>query len=117
MTSIEGKTALVIGASAGVGRATVKSLVSAGARVAAVARGQDALDNLRAETAGVVQTFQADAADPETAPRLLRELRPELVVLSAGARPRMAALDEQEKCRSPRRSNRSVSTRRWSRRR
>jgi NAD(P)-dependent dehydrogenase (short-subunit alcohol dehydrogenase family) len=95
MTSIQGKTALVIGASSGVGRATVKSLISAGARVAAVARGSEALESLRSETAGSVQTFRADAADPETAPRLLRELRPELVVLAAGARPLMAALDEQ----------------------
>jgi NAD(P)-dependent dehydrogenase (short-subunit alcohol dehydrogenase family) len=95
MTSLEGKTALVIGASSGVGRATAKSLISAGARVAAVARASEGLDTLRAETAGAVQTFRADAADSETAPRLLRELRPELVVLSAGARPRMAALDEQ----------------------
>jgi NAD(P)-dependent dehydrogenase (short-subunit alcohol dehydrogenase family) len=95
MTSIQGKTALVIGASSGVGRATVKSLISAGARVAAVARGSEALESLRTETAGAVQTFQADAADPDTVPRLLRELRPELVVLAAGVRPRMAALDEQ----------------------
>ncbi|HKP56427.1 MAG TPA: SDR family oxidoreductase [Polyangiales bacterium] len=95
MTSIQGKTALVIGGSSGVGRATVQSLISAGARVTAVARGAEALESLRAETAGAVQTFRADAAAPETAPRLLRELRPELVVLAAGVRPRMAALDEQ----------------------
>jgi NADP-dependent 3-hydroxy acid dehydrogenase YdfG len=95
MTSIQDKTALVIGASSGVGRATVKSLISAGTRVVAVARGSEALESLRAETQGAAQTIRADAADPETAPRLLREIRPELVVLAAGARPRMAALDEQ----------------------
>lgn len=95
MTSIQGKTALILGASSGVGRATVQSLISAGARVAAVARGAEALEGLRTETGGSVQTFRADAAEPETAAQLLRELRPELVVLAAGARPRMAALDEQ----------------------
>lgn len=95
MTSLEGKTALVIGASSGVGRATVTSLLSAGARVTAVARGLEALERLRSETTGTLQTIRADAADPETAPRLLRELRPELVVLAAGTRPLMAALDEQ----------------------
>lgn len=95
MTSIKDKTALVIGASSGVGRATVKSLIAAGARVSAVARGGEALEQLRNETGNTVQTFQADAADPQSAPRLLRELRPDWVVLCAGARPRMAALDEQ----------------------
>jgi NAD(P)-dependent dehydrogenase (short-subunit alcohol dehydrogenase family) len=95
MTSIRGKTAVVIGASSGVGRATVKALISEGARVAAVARGGDTLDALRAEVAEPVQTLQADAADPMATQRLLREFRPELVVLAAGVRPRMAALDEQ----------------------
>jgi NAD(P)-dependent dehydrogenase (short-subunit alcohol dehydrogenase family) len=51
MTSIHGKTAVVIGARSGVGRATVKALLSEGARVTAVARGGEALDALRAEVA------------------------------------------------------------------
>jgi NAD(P)-dependent dehydrogenase (short-subunit alcohol dehydrogenase family) len=95
MTSIQGRTAVVIGASSGVGRATVKALIAEGARVTAVARGGDALDALRAETAGAVETLRADAADPKTAQQLLRDLRPDLVVLTAGVRPRMAALDDQ----------------------
>lgn len=51
MKSMRGKTAVVIGASSGVGRATVKALISEGAHVAAVARGGEALDALRAEVA------------------------------------------------------------------
>lgn len=95
MNSIQGKSAVIIGASSGVGRATVKALISEGARIAAVARGREALDALRAEVAEPIQTVQADAADPTTAQRLLRDFRPELVVLAAGVRPRMVALDEQ----------------------
>jgi NAD(P)-dependent dehydrogenase (short-subunit alcohol dehydrogenase family) len=95
MNSIRGKSAVIIGASSGVGRATVKALISEGARIAAVARGREALDALRAEVAEPIQTVQADAADPTTAQRLLRDFRPELVVLAAGVRPRMVALDEQ----------------------
>lgn len=96
MTSIRGKTAIVIGGSSGVGRATVKALVSEGAdRIVAVARGGKALDALRAEMPKPVQTIQADATNPATVQRLLREFRPELVVLAAGVRPRMGALDEQ----------------------
>jgi len=95
MNSIQGKSAVIIGASSGVGRATVKALISEGAHVVAVARGREALDALRAEAAEPIQTVQADAADPTTAQCLLLEFRPELVVLAAGVRPRMGALDEQ----------------------
>lgn len=93
--SIQGKTALVIGASSGVGRATVNALISEEVRVAAVARRGEALDELRAQAAEPIETIQADATDELATQRLLRELQPELVVLSAGVRPRMAALDGQ----------------------
>jgi NADP-dependent 3-hydroxy acid dehydrogenase YdfG len=72
----------------------VKTLYAEGARVVAVARGGQALEVV-AEMGAVVQTLQADAAHPMTASRLLREFRPEWVVLAAGVRPRMAPLDEQ----------------------
>jgi NAD(P)-dependent dehydrogenase (short-subunit alcohol dehydrogenase family) len=94
-TSLRGKSALVIGASSGVGRATVHALISEGARVNAIARGVKALDALRAQAAEPVQTIQSDATDAIAVQRLLRELRPELTVLAAGVRPRMEALDEQ----------------------
>jgi NAD(P)-dependent dehydrogenase (short-subunit alcohol dehydrogenase family) len=95
MTSLAGKTAVVIGASSGIGRATVKALIVEEAHVVAVARGGEALEALRAEVEKPVQTRQADATDPMGVRHLLREFRPEFVVLAAGARPRMAALDEQ----------------------
>jgi NADPH:quinone reductase-like Zn-dependent oxidoreductase len=50
MSTLSGKTAIVVGASSGVGRATAKRLVSAGANVVAVARSLEGLDRLRAET-------------------------------------------------------------------
>lgn len=95
MTILQGKTAIVTGASSGVGRATAKALVSAGVRVAAVARGSEGLAALRSALGDGVQTFQADAADPALAERLLGELRPDFVVLAAGIRPHMAPVDEQ----------------------
>lgn len=94
MTSLRGKTALVVGASAGVGKATAKALVREGARVTAVARGTEGLAALRAEVPEGLSTVQADASDPVTAERLLRELKPELLVLSGGARPKMGAPDQ-----------------------
>jgi NAD(P)-dependent dehydrogenase (short-subunit alcohol dehydrogenase family) len=86
---------VVIGGSSGVGKATVKALVSAGVRVTAVARGADRLRALEAEVGdGLVVVRQGDATDPAFAERLLRELQPELVVLALGVLPRMGRVDE-----------------------
>ena len=95
MTTNRGKSALVIGASSGVGRATVKTLVAEGARVLAVARGAEGLAELRSDVQGGLQTLCADAAEPATAEQLLREHRPQWVVLSAGVRPAVTPFDEQ----------------------
>ena len=94
MKPLKDKSALVIGASSGVGLATVKRLLSEGASVVAVARGREGLDSVAAEFAGAVRTVQADAIDALTAERLLREHKPQLVVLAAGVRPQMGTLDE-----------------------
>jgi len=93
--NIEGKTALIIGGTSGVGRATVEALRQQGARVIAAARGGDGLAALRAETGEKVQTVQMDASDTTSIQRALRELRPELVVLSAGVRLHVGTLLEQ----------------------
>jgi hypothetical protein len=95
MSSLREKTAIVTGASSGVGKATARALVAEGVRVTAVARGKEGLRALADEIPDGLKTFQADASDPATAERLLREVRPDLVVLAAGIRPRMAPLDEQ----------------------
>ncbi len=94
MDSLKGKSAVVIGASSGVGLATVKRLVSEGVLVVAVARGRAGLDAVAAELGGAVRTVQADATDAATSERLLQEYKPQLVVLAAGVRPQMGTLDE-----------------------
>jgi NAD(P)-dependent dehydrogenase (short-subunit alcohol dehydrogenase family) len=68
--------ALVIGAGGGVGQATADALAAAGARVL---------------TAG----SERDATDPGQVDALLAEADPDLVVVAAGARPRMASIEEQ----------------------
>jgi NAD(P)-dependent dehydrogenase (short-subunit alcohol dehydrogenase family) len=95
MTALRSKTALVIGGSSGIGRATVLALLAQSVRVTAVARGAAGLAALADEAGQNLQTLRADAADPLTARRLLTELRPDLVVLAAGVRPQMLGLDEQ----------------------
>jgi NAD(P)-dependent dehydrogenase (short-subunit alcohol dehydrogenase family) len=68
--------ALVIGAASGVGHATASALTAAGARVVAAGR-------------------ERDATDPAQVAALLDEADPDLVVVAAGTRPRMAAIEEQ----------------------
>jgi NAD(P)-dependent dehydrogenase (short-subunit alcohol dehydrogenase family) len=68
--------ALVIGAASGVGKATVDALEEAGVRVLGSGR-------------------ERDATDPAAAAALLAEADPDLVVLAAGTRPRMASIEEQ----------------------
>ena len=68
--------ALVIGAGSGVGQATAGALTAAGTRVLAAGR-------------------ERDATDPAQVASLIAEADPDLVVVAAGTRPRMAAIDEQ----------------------
>lgn len=68
--------ALVIGAGSGVGQATARALTEAGADVLGAGR-------------------ERDATDPEHVSALLAEADPDLVVVAAGVRPRMAPIEEQ----------------------
>ncbi|ANP53180.1 NAD(P)-dependent dehydrogenase (short-subunit alcohol dehydrogenase family) [Streptomyces griseochromogenes] len=70
------RNALVIGAGGGVGRATADALTSAGTHVLATGH-------------------ERDATDPAQVSALLTEADPDLVVVCAGARPRMAPIEEQ----------------------
>jgi len=92
--SLAGSTAIVTGASRGFGRGIAAALAAAGARVVGVARDGAQLDTLRDELADFT-AVAADAADPDTAPRLIDEHQPRTVVLCAGAAPRMSPLQEQ----------------------
>jgi NAD(P)-dependent dehydrogenase (short-subunit alcohol dehydrogenase family) len=94
MTSLRGKNAVVIGGSSGVGKATVKALLAEGARVTAVARDRERLRALKEEVHDGAARRQGDATDPVFVERLIRELRPDLVVLTAGITPRMGRVDE-----------------------
>ncbi|WP_433448615.1 SDR family oxidoreductase [Streptomyces sp. CA-142005] len=68
--------ALVIGAAGSVGRATVDALTAAGVRVLAAGH-------------------ERDATDPAQVTALLAEADPDLVIVAAGTRPRMAPVGEQ----------------------
>jgi NAD(P)-dependent dehydrogenase (short-subunit alcohol dehydrogenase family) len=84
---LTGTTALVTGASRGLGKGIVVALAAAGARVTGVAREPGPLEELRAELGERFTPVPADAADPVAAGQLIDAVRPGILVLSAGASP------------------------------
>jgi NAD(P)-dependent dehydrogenase (short-subunit alcohol dehydrogenase family) len=64
---LDGKVALVAGASKGIGRAIAATFAEAGAQVMISSRKQEALDDARATMPGDVESFAANAGDLEQA--------------------------------------------------
>lgn len=71
MFDLTGKTALVTGASGGIGAAIARALHRQGAVVAISGTRRDALDSLAAELGERVHVLPADLSDPEAAPALI----------------------------------------------
>jgi 3-oxoacyl-[acyl-carrier protein] reductase len=94
---IEGKVALVMGASRGIGRGIAGALAREGARVALVSRSRERLEEAVAEI-GSGTPFVADATDLERLARLPLEVAEELgsvdiLVTNTGGPPPGGALD------------------------
>ena len=90
---LKGRTALVGGASAGLGRACAERLAAEGCRLALWSRGGESLeraaDEIRQHHSVVVVTIAGDATDPATAAKVAREaeqgLGPiDIAILNAG---------------------------------
>jgi NAD(P)-dependent dehydrogenase (short-subunit alcohol dehydrogenase family) len=90
--SLKDTTIVVTGGSRGLGLGLVEALVDQGAKVTVVARDQAALTAVK-QRIGVV-TISADVTDETAAHRILAEVRPDILVLNAGATPRMGRLDQ-----------------------
>lgn len=84
MRCFAGQTALVTGASSGIGRALALALATAGANVALVGRRADVLDAVAAEARGlgsVAETYQADLSEEREIGTLVERLAGDLARL------------------------------------
>jgi NAD(P)-dependent dehydrogenase (short-subunit alcohol dehydrogenase family) len=73
--SLDGRTAIVTGASRGIGAAIARALDRAGARVALVARDQEALGSVAADMHNDPVILPVDLADADAPARLVAEAR------------------------------------------
>lgn len=71
---LDGRVALVTGASRGIGLAIARTLAAEGARVALTARGHDGLKQAATEIGGNVSHHAADVTDPAAALGLVRDV-------------------------------------------
>jgi NAD(P)-dependent dehydrogenase (short-subunit alcohol dehydrogenase family) len=90
--SLKDKNVVVTGGSRGLGLGLVEALVAHGAKVTVVARDAVALESVRARLS--VATISADVTDETAAHRIVAEVRPDILVLNAGTKPRMGRLDQ-----------------------
>jgi NAD(P)-dependent dehydrogenase (short-subunit alcohol dehydrogenase family) len=89
---LEGRLVVVTGGSRGVGLGIVEALVARRARVTVVARDPGRLGAVASRLG--VSIIAGDIADPALARTVLREVRPSVLVLNAGASPVLGTIDQ-----------------------
>jgi 3-oxoacyl-[acyl-carrier protein] reductase len=97
---LEGRVALVMGASQGIGRAIAIALAREGARVAIVSRSAERLGAVGAEIGPAARAFVADTADPERLAAMAEEVEAalgpvEVLVANTGGPPVGEALGNE----------------------
>jgi len=97
---LNGRVALVMGASKGIGRAIAAALAREGARVAISSRSPEALEQTAVEITGDVTAIAADTADTEGLANLPAEVAErlgpvEILVTNTGGPPLGGALDHE----------------------
>ncbi len=97
---LDGRVALVMGASRGLGRAIAAALAREGARVAIASRSRERIDAAAAEIGGDAAAFVADASDLDRLAELPAEVEAklgpiEILVANTGGPPLGGALDHE----------------------
>lgn len=85
---LEGKRAVVVGASRGLGRGVAQALSASGASVVAIGRDRDALEEIDAAHQSI-SVLVADANDPSVAGDVVSAHDPDVLAVVAGAAPPM----------------------------
>ena len=98
MTRIQGSTALVTGATGGLGRAIARALRDAGCSVVVTGRQRAALDEIAAEVGG--RAVVADLGQRSELPRLLDETGPVDIAVMNAALPGSGPLQDGSRNRS-----------------
>jgi NAD(P)-dependent dehydrogenase (short-subunit alcohol dehydrogenase family) len=93
MRTLEQQRVLVVGGSRGLGLGVAEALIARQASVTVLARDAVRLSELKSRLG--VSIIPGDATDPTLAESALRDVRPSVLVLNAGATPTMAPLHEQ----------------------
>jgi len=93
MQSLEHQSVLIVGGSRGLGLGVVEALAAHNANVTVIARDAARLTDLKARLG--VSVIAGDATDPSLAESAIREVRPSVLVLNAGATPVMSPLHKQ----------------------
>lgn len=85
MFDLTGKTALVTGATGGIGKATAKALHKAGAQVILTGRNKEALNSLATELGDRVRTYPCDLSNKEEITNLVKDIgKIDILVNNAG---------------------------------
>ena len=90
--NLKGRTAVITGASRGLGEAMAKALANAGAQIALVARDHERLERVRSEIAGsqqAAQVFVADVTQEDQVAQVAEEIKgrfghPQILINNAG---------------------------------
>jgi NAD(P)-dependent dehydrogenase (short-subunit alcohol dehydrogenase family) len=91
--TLAGRKVFITGGSRGLGLGVVEALVARQADVTVLARHAARLEALKSRLG--VRVLVGDATDPKLADSAIREVRPSVLVLNAGATPEMGPLHEQ----------------------
>jgi NAD(P)-dependent dehydrogenase (short-subunit alcohol dehydrogenase family) len=92
MDNVSGKRIVVTGGSEGLGLAMAKAFLARGAKVTAIARNAERLEQARQLGA---TTIAGDATDARLMDRIVADGQPDILVLNAGARLPMTPIDKQ----------------------
>lgn len=93
LPDLNGQFALVTGAGRGIGRGCAEGLAQAGARVIAVARSQDDLNEVQAHSSGRIEGWAADVTDDDFVSRIAKLEGLSILVNNAGGNHPQAFVD------------------------